>query len=340
MSLLPLRELQNALNTPKKVVVIPHKNPDGDALGSCLALQHFLNTLQHDCTVVSPNDFPDFLKWLPGADHIVIAESNLENAFSLIRSADLVFTLDFNDLSRAGLLENALVEYEGKAIMIDHHIDPKAYPTITYSDTSMSSTCEMVYNVITQLGGSEALTPAISSCLYTGIMTDTGSFKYPSATATTLRVAADLVDHGADKTSIAQALYDQGHLSRFKLMGRAIESLEVIAPHATALMYITEKDKSDCLFKRGDTEGFVNMGLQLKGVFFSVIFIENAEDQMIKISFRSSGDFDVNTFARKHFNGGGHKNAAGGRSEQSLSETLAYFRSLLPEYLSTLKSHL
>ena len=338
MSLLPLRELQNALNTPKKAVVIPHKNPDGDALGSCLALQQFLNTQQHDCTVVSPNDFPDFLKWLPGADHIVIAESDLDNASLLIQSADVIFTLDFNDLSRAGLLEHVLAG-KGETIMIDHHIDPKDYATITYSDTAMSSTCEMVYNVITQLRGSEALTPAISSCLYTGIMTDTGSFKYPSATATTLRIAADLVDHGADKTAIAQALYDQGHLSRFKLMGRAIESLEVIPSHATALMYITEKDKSECHFKKGDTEGFVNMGLQLKGICFSVIFIESAEDQMIKISFRSSGDFDVNTFARKHFNGGGHKNAAGGRSEQSLSETLAYFRSLLPEYLSTLKSH-
>ena len=340
MILLDVAPFKQALKTEGSVVIVPHKNPDGDALGSCLALYHFLTNQGFECQVIAPNGYPDFLSWLPGSEDILIAENELENAEDYVRRASLIFTLDFNDLSRCGALEESISAATGLKLMIDHHIDPKSYAEVIYSDTQMSSTCEMVYNLITNLADQTALTPAISSCLYTGIITDTGSFKYPAATSNTLRIAAELVDRGADKTLIAQELFDQGHLSRFKLMGRCIDSLEVLEPYSTALMYVTEKDKYECHFRKGDTEGFVNMGLQLKGIHFSAIFIEHAEDRMIKISFRSIGDFDVNAFARAHFNGGGHKNAAGGRSDSTLEETLKQFKSLLPHYLTTLKSPL
>ncbi|MFM1807599.1 MAG: hypothetical protein RLZZ242_324 [Bacteroidota bacterium] len=330
--------LEHALKSGESAVIIPHKNPDGDALGACLALYHFLTSRGKTCTVIAPNGFPDFLNWMPGSSEILIAENAQEQAHHLIQETELIFTLDFNDLSRCGVLENSVASATAFKVMIDHHIDPKDYAQLTYSDTNMSSTCELVYHLITAMDGTSVLSSEISSCLYTGILTDTGSFKYPTATATTLRVVAELVDHGADKSRIAQELFDQGHLSRFKLMGRCIEHLEVFETYATALMYLTEKDKQDCQFKKGDTEGFVNMGLQLKGIHFSAIFIEHAEDRMIKISFRSIGAFDVNAFARAHFDGGGHKNAAGGRSDLSLEETLVKFKSLLPHYLTSLKS--
>lgn len=340
MILLPIEQFKHALKAEGKVAIVPHKNPDGDALGSCLALYHFLSSTNFQCRVIAPNGYPDFLNWLPGSDHVLLAENELQQAEKYIAEASLIFTLDFNDLSRSGVLEKSISMALGVKLMIDHHIDPKPYAEVIYSDTHMSSTCEMVYELIMALSGKKALTPEISSCLYTGILTDTGSFKYPSASSNTLRIAAELIDQGADKTYIAQELFDQGHLSRFKLMGRCIDSLEVYEQYATTLMFITEKDKQECHFRKGDTEGFVNMGLQLKGIQFSAIFIEHFEDRMIKISFRSVGDFDVNAFARAHFNGGGHKNAAGGRSDLSLEETLNNFKSLLPTYLTSLKKPL
>ena len=336
MSLLTIDGLSKYLETPQNLVIIPHQNPDGDALGSCLGWAHLMKKLGHTTTVCSPNAFPDFLSWMPGAKEILLADQNLEDCKKAIDSASLICTLDFNHLSRCGVLVEFIENSSAPILMVDHHISPSDYAKYTFSDTSMSSTCEMIYHLAKHLNRTDHIDSAIANCLYAGIVTDTGNFKYPSASATTLLIAADLLDKGADKTKINALLFEQSELSRFKLMGRCLNSLTYLEAYHSVYMIITEEDKKSCGFKRGDTEGFVNFGLSLRGCCFSVIFIENAEDSSIKMSFRSTGNFDVNEFARAHFNGGGHQNAAGGKSFASLSETIDLFTSLLPNYIESL----
>lgn len=336
MSLLKIAGLSENLTTPRNIVIIPHQNPDGDALGSCLGWAHLMKKLGHMVSVCSPNSFPDFLGWMPGANEIKLADHDFDGCKKAIEESELICTLDFNHLSRCGVLGDLIEQSAVPILMIDHHISPSDYAVYTFSDTSMSSTCEMVYHLAKHLKLTDLIDSEIANCLYTGIITDTGNFKYPSAGSNTLLIAADLIEKGADKTKINALLFEQNELSRFKLMGRCLDSLTYLEKYHSVYMTITEEDKKSCGFKKGDTEGFVNFGLSLKGCCFSVIFIENAEDSSIKMSFRSTGDFDVNKFARTHFNGGGHKNAAGGKSFVSLKETIDIFTSLLPNYIESL----
>tara|TARA_B100001093_G_scaffold208457_1_gene200282 strand:- start:6701 stop:7705 length:1005 start_codon:yes stop_codon:yes gene_type:complete len=322
-------KLKNFLETPIKIVIIPHQNPDGDALGSTLALQLFLNKLDHQTSIVSPNDFPDFLKWMPKSDEIIIADKDFNSAYQAINKADLICTLDFNHFNRTPILSSLLQKSKSSFLMIDHHISPDNYAEFQYSDEHMSSTCEMVYNFISAFGEKKYFDKDIATCIYTGMLTDTGSFKYESATSTSLRIAAELIDLGADKTDIHRKLFDNNSFDRFKLLSCCFKNLEVIEEKKTAFTFISNEEKEKNNFKKGDTEGFVNYGLSIENVRFSTIFIENKEEQMVKISFRSVGDFDVNQFARKHFSGGGHKNAAGGKSLLSMEETVKRFREII-----------
>ena len=251
---------------------------------------------------------------------------------SALAQASLVFTLDFNDLSRTGQMEQVLQEMDADFIMIDHHQQPNGYAKVTYSDVSMSSTCEMVYNFIEYLGELNSITPEIATNLYAGIMTDTGSFKYRSTSSRTHRVVADLIDRGADNMEIHRQVFDTNSPSRLHLLGVALSNMVILQEYRTAYITLTQKELDEHDFKKGDTEGFVNYGLTLEGIIFAVIFIENSEEGIIKISLRSVGDFSVNEFARKHFNGGGHINAAGGRSDTSMEETLEYFNTILKTY--------
>lgn len=330
--------VKSLLQQPQQIVIIPHKNPDGDAIGSCLGLAHFLNEIGQKATVIAPNDYPKFLKWIPGNEHILNFERENTQAKNALKKATLIFTLDFNHLSRTGQMESYLTEADADFIMIDHHQQPDTYARVTYSDVSMSSTCEMVYNFIAAFGGVSKINAEIATCLYTGIMTDTGSFKYRSTTSQTHRVIAELIDKGADNMLIHQRIYDTNSPSRLHLLGAALNNLVILEAHRTAYITLSQEELDQHLFSKGDTEGFVNYGLTLEGIIFAVIFIENKEEGIIKISFRSIGDFSVNEFARKHFNGGGHTNAAGGRSEISLSETTKHFEQLLPQYANQLTS--
>ncbi|WP_350286189.1 bifunctional oligoribonuclease/PAP phosphatase NrnA [uncultured Croceitalea sp.] len=330
--------VKSLLEQPQQIVIVPHKNPDGDAIGSCLGLANFLIKIGQKATVVSPNDYPKFLKWIPGNERILNFERENTQAKKAIREATLIFTLDFNQLSRTGQMESYLTEAEADFIMIDHHQQPDTYAKVTYSDVSMSSTCEMVYNFIEAYGGSSKINAEIATCLYTGIMTDTGSFKYRSTTSQTHRVIAELIDKGADNMLIHQQIYDTNSPSRLHLLGAALNNLVILKAYHTAYITLSQEELDKHQFSKGDTEGFVNYGLTLEGIVFAVIFIENKEEGIIKISFRSTGDFSVNEFARKHFNGGGHTNAAGGRSDISLSETTKHFEQLLPEYENQLTS--
>ncbi len=324
------------LKTAQKVAIIPHKNPDGDAMGSTLALAAYLNSKGHDAVVVAPNEYPNFLKWLPGNDNVLFYTSNTQKARKAITDATLVFTLDFNHFSRAGDLEEVLDNVTSPMIMIDHHQQPADYATVTYSDTSMSSTCEMVYHFIAALGDEESITAQIASCLYTGIMTDTGSFRFSSTTAITHDVVAALIRKGADNAAIHEQIYDTNSVSRLELLGVALSNLVVIKDYRTAFITMTQQELDDHNFQKGDTEGFVNYCLSLEGIIFAVIFIENKADNIIKMSLRSKGEFSVNEFARAYYHGGGHTNAAGGRSNLPLKETVHQFTELLQNYKNEL----
>ncbi len=328
--------IKEQLSSPKSIVIVTHKNPDGDAIGSSLALYHYLNSYDHEVTVITPNDCPDFLKWTPGMDTIVKYDQNTQQAISRINEADLIFTLDFNHFSRSGDMESILKKSKATFVMIDHHQQPDDYATFMYSDTTMSSTCQMVYHFIEKLDDVDKITPEIATCIYLGIMTDTGSFRYRSTTSTTHRALATLIDKGADNTQIHENVYDANTLSRIELQGVALSNLKVLPEYKTAYITLSQKELDQHHFKKGDTEGFVNMGLSIQGIIFAVIFIENKGDKIIKISFRSKGSFSVSDFSRNHFEGGGHHNAAGGRSNLSLSDTVEKFISILPSYKNAL----
>lgn len=328
--------VKELLQSPKKIVVVGHKNPDGDAVGSCLGLSDFLNKTGHTSTVVMPNDFPDFLKWLPGCDDIVIYEKDEAKGSSLVAEADVIFTLDFNALDRTGNMQSVLEAATAAFVMIDHHQQPDDYAVATYSDIAICSTSEMVYHTINALEATHVVTPEIATCLYTGIMTDTGgSFRF-STSATTHRVVAQLIEKGARNEEIHQNVYDTNSEDRLKLLGVALNNLTILPEFHTAYIALSQKDLDDHNFKKGDTEGFVNYALSVKDVVFAIIFIENQQESIVKISFRSKGSFSVNEFARTHYNGGGHTNAAGGRSSKALEATITEFIAILPDYKKAL----
>lgn len=326
------------LSTSKKIVVIGHKNPDGDAIGSCLALSYFLRTLGHQVTTVMPNDFPDFLKWIPEASDIVIYDESPSKTELLVNEADIIFTLDFNSLSRIGDLQQVVEKANADFILIDHHQQPDDYAKVVYSDVMMSSTSQMVYHFIEALDGIDTINKTIATQLYVGIMTDTGSFRFPLTTATTHRIIAHLIEAGANKSEIHQNVYDTNTPSRLKLLGAALNNLVLLPEYNTAYISLSQEELNQNNFKKGDTEGFVNYALSLNGVKFAAIFIENKSEEIVKISLRSIGDFSVNEFSRKHFNGGGHTNAAGGRSNVSLTKTIDEFISILPDYKNALSN--
>ena len=327
------KELKEILSTPKNIVVVPHKNPDGDAMGSTLGLMHYLNQYNHNVTVIAPNEYPNFLHWLPGNNDVVVYDNDSENAESIIKKAELIFTLDFNHFGRCGNLQTPLENAnQATFVMIDHHQQPDTYAKFTYSDVSICSTCQMVYHFIENLQDIDKLNKEIATCLYTGIMTDTGSFRFRSTSSTTHRVIADLIDNGAENAIIHESVYDTNTISRLHLKGVALNNLKVLPEFKTAYISLTQKELNQNGYKKGDTDGFVNIGLSLNDINFAILFTENEAEGIIKISFRSKGNFSVNQFARKYFEGGGHDNAAGGKSDDNLEETINKFLSILPQY--------
>jgi phosphoesterase RecJ-like protein len=329
MKIQDIQAIQLLLATPKKIAIIPHRGPDGDAMGSTLGLYHFLLKNHHHPTVISPNEFPHFLDWMPGASSVKIFEKDKENCTKILEEAEVIFTLDFNALHRVGAMEEVLSKLKAPFIMIDHHQYPHDYAAYTYSDTAFGSTCEMLYNFIVYLGKKEDIDETIGTCIYTGILTDSGSFRFPKTTGDTHRIIAELIDLGVKNTVIPTLLFDNSSFGRLQLLGRALQNMKVLTEHKTAYTTLTQDELDSFDHVKGDTEGIVNYGLSIKGIIFTAIFIENKEEKMIKISFRSQGEFDVNQFARDHFDGGGHHNAAGGKSEVSMEETVQKFEDLV-----------
>jgi phosphoesterase RecJ-like protein len=330
-----IEKIKTILSEKKKIVITTHYNPDGDAMGSSLGLYHFLKSKKHQVCVITPNIWPSFLDWMPGSDHCMAGDNHLKKASKLIDEADIVFSLDYNALKRTNELADLIAPAKGIKIMIDHHIQPEAFADFTYSDVSASSTCEMIFEFIMALDPNTKINQDCAECLYTGIMTDTGSFKYSSTTSKTHMVVAHLIEQGARNTYIHQKLFDTNTYERMRLLGFCLsEKLSLLNDYHTAFIALTAQELESFHYKKGDTEGIVNYALSIAEINFSAIFIER--DDEIKISFRSKGSFDVNTFARNHFEGGGHHNAAGGKGADTMDETIMRFVQLLPQYKQAL----
>lgn len=330
-----IEKIKTILSEKKKIVITTHYNPDGDAMGSSLGLYHFLKSKKHQVCVITPNIWPSFLDWMPGSDHCMAGDNHLKKASKLIDEADIVFSLDYNALKRTNELADLIAPAKGVKIMIDHHIQPEAFADFTYSDVSASSTCEMIFEFIMALDPNTKINQDCAECLYTGIMTDTGSFKYSSTTSKTHMVVAHLIEQGARNTYIHQKLFDTNTYERMRLLGFCLsEKLSLLNDYHTAFIALTAQELESFHYKKGDTEGIVNYALSIAEINFSAIFIER--DDEIKISFRSKGSFDVNTFARNHFEGGGHHNAAGGKGADTMDETIMRFVQLLPQYKQAL----
>ncbi|MES2567940.1 MAG: bifunctional oligoribonuclease/PAP phosphatase NrnA [Bacteroidota bacterium] len=320
------------LKKSSNIVIVTHFNPDGDAMGSSLGLYNYLIKTDKNVTVITPNEYPEFLRWLPGNKKVIEFSNNQKKAASLISKSDLIFTLDFNNYSRLEGLGELLEKSTAKKILIDHHQQPDNYATLMFHDVKACSTCELVHEFIVGLGGKKLIDKDIASCLYTGIMTDTGSFRYDSVTPKTHSILSELLATGLKPSDIHSAIYDTYNESRVKLLGYCLSEKMVVLPEfQTAYISLSEKELQKFSHQKGDTEGIVNYPFSIKGIRFCAFFSEG--DGKIKISFRSKGDFDVNQFARKHFNGGGHINAAGGRGNvYDLQKTLDEFLSLLSTY--------
>ena len=324
------------LKQPFKDVITAHQKPDGDAMGSTLGLYHFLKELGHEVRVISPTNWAPFLDWMPGVDQVIDFEANKKEASQIVADADYVFCLDFNILHRTKHLEPIIRDSKALKILIDHHQQPDT-PSFAYgiSDVKMSSTCEMIYDFIVQSGHSNLINLDIAACLYTGLMTDTGSFRFPSTTASVHKIVAHLKELGLQHAKIHENIYDNSTEGRLKFMGNAfLNRMTVLPEYKTAVMAIPKSDIYKFELKTGDTEGLVNYLLSIEGIKFAAIVIDREEER--KWSFRSKGNFDVNIFARNHFEGGGHANAAGGRSSKSLDETLNDFKTIIENYKSQL----
>jgi phosphoesterase RecJ-like protein len=318
-----------------KIVITTHHKPDADALGSSLALYHYLTKLGKEVKVVTPTDYPVNLHWMPGNDSVINFEDAKELATELVNDADIVFCLDFNDLSRINDLGVIVEQCEAKKIMIDHHRDPSGFDNYRFWTINTSSTCELIYDFIISNDGEELIDEDIAACIYAGIIADTGSFRYSSTTSHTHKIAASLIDLGIDSAKIHALLHDNFSLSRYRLMGFVLYKKLVVYPELkTALVTLTQEELLKFNIQTGDTEGFVNFGLGIKGIVFSALIIDRS--MMVKMSFRSQGTFPCNEFANKHFNGGGHLNAAGGASKDTMDNVVNKFKHVLPDYKSQL----
>ena len=321
----------------RSAFITTHHKPDGDAMGSTLGLYAFLKEFIADVVVCTPTDYAENLFWLPGQEHVVDFEQAPHQAIEKLAAADLVFCLDFNRLSRINQLGELVKESNASKVMIDHHLEPDNFSDFTYWNHHASSTCELVYLWIKEAFGSSYVTKEIATCLYTGLMTDTGNFQHNNTKPFTLRLAADLMEFGADHLEIHANIYDVFTLNRTKLFGYCFyKKLEIIPECRTALIYLNREELQQFHVQTGDTEGLVNFGLGLKDIVLSVLIIDRTE--RVKMSFRSKGNFAANEFAAKYFEGGGHRNAAGGQSTETLEQTVSKFKASIQHYKEELQA--
>ena len=332
-----IHELYPLLGTPRRVVITTHQKPDVDAMGSSLALYHVLVQLGHEVSVISPTNWAGWLNWMPGVNIVIDFELNREKVAGILKETAWLFCLDFNIFHRAKNLAPLLAEAACTKILIDHHQEPdSANFEYGISNTGKSSTCEMIYDFIVESGNSDKIDIKIADCLYAGVMADTGSFRFPSASASVHRMVAFLKDKGLEHTRVHENVYDNFLENRMRFIGHVLlNRMEISYEHNTALISISKKDLQRYQIRTGDTEGLVNYPLSIQGIKLAALVIDRDEER--KWSFRSKGSFDVNTFARKHFEGGGHFNASGGRSSDTLDNTVQHFIKVIKDYSSQLQ---
>ncbi|MEO6168362.1 MAG: bifunctional oligoribonuclease/PAP phosphatase NrnA [Chitinophagales bacterium] len=313
-------ELKELLSVPRKIIITTHQRPDGDAMGSSLALYHYLQLKGHHATVISPTDYPDFLSWLPGNNSVVVYDEELLRSKELVAEAEIIFCLDFNKLYRLEELGKLIEVSPAVKVLIDHHLEPDNFANFQFWKTTACSTAELVYNLVVNSGDKHLITNDIATCIYTGILTDTDRFRIPSTSPEVHRIAAELLELGINHTRIYEEVYETFTENRLRFFGFCIrEKMEIIKELKTGIICLETADLKKFHIQSGDTEGVVNYPLWIKGIRLSVLIIQRPDE--VKLSFRSKGTFDVNDLAHKNFSGGGHKNAAGGRSPQSVQET-------------------
>ena len=316
-----------------------HQKPDGDAMGSTLGLYHFLIQFGHEVQVISPTNWAAFLQWMPGVEFVLDYEKSVEKSNALLNHADWIFCLDFNALHRTKNMEQALLNAPGKRILIDHHQQPDTEKfAFGISDPSKSSTCEMVYDFIVESGNASMIHKDLATCLYAGTMTDTGSFRFPSTSAAVHQMVARFKEIGMEHSNIHESLFDNFSENRLRFIGHILlNRLDVFYEYNSALIMVTAQDLQKYDIKTGDTEGLVNYPLSIEGIKLAAIIVDRGEER--KCSFRSKGDFDVNQFARQYFNGGGHRNAAGGSSTAPLDEVVRQFKYAMAENKDVLSTY-
>ena len=330
-------KLKNLITNPKQVVITTHRGPDGDAMGSSLAMFHFLKKLGHNVTVITPNKYADFLHWIPGNSEVIIYEENEEKAQQIISKADLFFMLDFNHIGRVSDLGNFITSSKAQKVLIDHHQNPDtSMANIIFSDTKACSTAQLVYDIMNAMELERYIDKNIAECLYVGIMTDTGSFKFSSTTSKTHKIIAKLIDAGADNAKIHDLVYDCSSSNRIKLLGYCLDKKLLLYPeNNSAIISLNAEELEKFKFKNGDTEGFINYALGIKGIKFATFIVE--KEGIVKLSLRSKGNFKVNEIASKYFNGGGHTNASGGTSQLSVNETIKKVEKIINNYKEKIK---
>jgi phosphoesterase RecJ-like protein len=335
-----LSELKELLSSPKRIVITTHHKPDADALGSSLALARFLKKKNHHVQVIVPSDYPSFLDWMEGNDDVwVFDDAKKAEAIACIKEAEIIFCLDFNALSRIYNLGEYVAEAKAKKVLIDHHLEPELFADICISDTRAAATGMLIYELIIGLDERALMDTYIAECIYAGIMTDTGSFRHSNADKKVHQVIADLYSWNLDSSRIHRLIFDTNSEERLRLLGFCLsEKLIVLEDCYTAFIYLSAEELERFDSRTGDTEGLVNYALSIDKIILAAMIVEREDG--VKISFRSKGDFNVNVFARTHYEGGGHKNAAGGRSLKSLSETVRNFREIVSNYKEELLENL
>ena len=326
-----LLNIKLLLTLPQDVVILSHRNPDGDAVGSSFGLYHFLKKLSHKVSVIFPSEFPSFFDFLPDVNNALIFDLKQDECRDLIGKASIVFCLDFNSLERIDKLAESVQNSKAKKIMIDHHLDPEPFADFYVSETAASSTSELVYKFIIDLGFDHFIDLNIGDCLFTGIITDTGSFKYGTRPYT-YDVAASLKAKGVDDYYLQNAIHNNLEEKNLRLLGHClINRMEVISEYGAAFIYLTKEDYAEFNIQRGDTEGIVNYLLMMKNINMAAFITE--QPSIIKLSLRSKDDINVQQIASNHFNGGGHKNASGGSAYAKLEDVIARFKKIIPTYL-------
>lgn len=334
-----INKLYSQFEKAKNVVITMHQKPDADAMGSALAMYHFLKSFGHTVTVVSPTNWADFLRWMPGSRAVIDFENRPTKATEIVNNADWIFCLDFNVLDRLKKMEEVVANASGQRILIDHHQQPQT-EVFAYgiSDTSKSSTCEMVYDLILDAGHEDKMTDDIAQCLYAGVMTDTGSFRFASTTPAVHYMVAKLQERGLNHSAIHSNLFDNFYETRLRFIGHVLQNrMEIFYEYNTVLISIPQADLVKFDIKTGDTEGLVNYPLSIEGIKLAAIIIDRGPER--KSSFRSKDGFDVNKFARTYFNGGGHVSAAGGQNTEKLSDVVKIFKDAIEECKDELSSY-